>query len=260
MIILCEGAKNTGKTYLIENSVFRSYKFPFIPYYKSMIAENSDDTGKNSNETFHFTASFDVTLLSMERQGNILRESTILIDRSFMSNIVLGELQGRISREYGKKYIDWLFENDYLNGKTKMIYVDKSMPNSGRTVHKDDWEFLGYDEQKNTFEKYFEYMKQKHNWEPVRFINEMNEKSLADFDNLIKQLDGTRIDVDESQITCVESNGGRWEYWRDVSNTKEVREDLNWFDDNSDEPDQSIWLTPGDLEDLGTLIDNIRKL
>jgi hypothetical protein len=260
MIILCEGAKNTGKTYLIENSEFRSYKFPFISYYKGMMAEIETDTGKNSAETFHFTASFDVTLLSMAQQGNLLCNNTILIDRSFMSNIVLGELQGRISHEYGKKYIDWLFENGHLDDQTKMIYVDKNLPDSGRTTHKDDWEFLGYEEQKETFEKYFDYLKIKHNWEPTRFINNMDEKSMENFDNLIKELNGSRISFDNTDVTCIESNGGRWEYWRDPSNTKEVREELNWFDDDSDEPDQSFWLMPGDIEDLGTLMDNIRKL
>ena len=66
-----------------------------------------------------------------------------------------------------------------------MIYVDKVAKEDGRTVKKDDWEYLGYDEQKAKYEQYFKYLKEEYNWEPIRFVNEMKSYSVDKFDKLI---------------------------------------------------------------------------
>lgn len=184
MIVLIEGPKNVGKTFLLKHSKFESYKFPFIEYYKTMIAKKPEDTGHKSKEAFHFTTSFDVSLFSMIESGVISPITPLLIDRSFLSNVVLGELQSRITHAEGLEYIDFLADQGYLD-KLNMIYVDKFSAESGRSTNKDDWEFLGYEEQKQKYEQYFTYLKEAYEWEPTRFINQMTKGDIIEFDRAI---------------------------------------------------------------------------
>jgi hypothetical protein len=180
MIIICEGPRNVGKTSLIEKSKFDNYKFPFISYYKQMLAVSPDDTGAGSKEAFHFSTAFDVSLLSLANAHAIGQLGPLLIDRGFLSNVVLGELQSRITHQEGLKYIDFLATNGYLKS-IKVIYIDKEVSSDGRTTEKDDWDFLGYEEQKLKFEQYFAYLKTKYDWEPKRFINKMTPLDYARF-------------------------------------------------------------------------------
>jgi len=184
MVILIEGARNTGKTFLLSHSKFDSYKFPFIEYYKAMIAKKPEDTGHESKEAFHFTTAFDVSLFSMMDSGVLCPIAPLLIDRSFLSNLVLGELQSRITHQEGRDYIDFLADQGYLE-KLRMVYVDKFSPESGRSTNKDDWEFLGYEEQKQKYEQYFTYLKEEYEWEPTRFINQMTKVDIDEFDDVI---------------------------------------------------------------------------
>jgi hypothetical protein len=147
-----------------------------------MIAKHPEDTGAGSKEAFHFSTSFDISLLSMSK--HIASISPLLVDRSFMSNVVLGEIQGRITHEEGIKYLDFLAESGYLD-KAHVIYVDKHDPKAGRSDSKDDWDFLGYEEQKEKYEKYFSYLKEKYGWEPVRFTNQMIDTSSQMFDKTV---------------------------------------------------------------------------
>lgn len=173
MVIAIEGSKNVGKSYLIGKSGDDSYKFPFQEYFKEFIAKDDKDTGNGSKEAFHFTTSFDVTLLSMIKANIIRPISTVLIDRSYLSNLVLGEIQGRITHEEGLKYIDWLAKKEILD-VMPILYIDKKHKEDGRAVEKDKWEFLGYEQQKEVYEKYFKYLKDKYKIEPYRFINDFN--------------------------------------------------------------------------------------
>jgi len=193
MIVLIEGPKNVGKTFMLKHSKFDTYKFPFIPYYKSMMAVKPEDTGHQSKEAFHFTTAFDVTLFSLIEAGVIGPIVPLLIDRSFLSNVVLGELQSRITHAEGLKYIDYLAEQGYLD-KINMIYIDKFSAESGRSTNKDDWEFLGYEEQKAKYEQYFKYLKETYEWEPTRYINQMTKGDILAFDKEV-----IKMQVDKSK-------------------------------------------------------------
>jgi len=152
-----------------------------------MMAIKPEDTGHESKEAFHFTTAFDVALFSMIENGIIGPMTPFMIDRSFLSNVVLGELQSRITHAEGLKYIDFLAEQGYLD-KINMIYIDKFSAESGRSTNKDDWEFLGYEEQKAKYEQYFKYLKATYNWEPTRFINQMTKGDIIEFDKQVIKL------------------------------------------------------------------------
>lgn len=190
MVIGVEGPKNVGKTFLLGKSKFSTYKFPFIPYYKAQMAVKPEDTGEGSKEAFHFTTAFDVTLFSMI-ESKALIGFPLLVDRSFLSNVVLGELQSRITHEEGCRYIDWLAEQGYLENFT-VVYIDKKKPEDGRSNNKDDWEYLGYEEQQAKFEQYFKYLEEKHGWKPVRFVNAMNKEEIARFERTVTEIQLTR--------------------------------------------------------------------
>jgi|SRR3990172_93833 len=181
-LIIVEGCKNVGKSYLIDKlkgNGFHVYKWPFQEYFKKFIAQNEEDTGKNSQSTFHFTASFDLTLLSLNREG-ILPFAPLLVDRSFLSNIVLGVLQNRITEFEGKKYIDWLVQQKYLEN-IRIIYVDKVNKEQGRTEKKDNWEFLDYSAQSELFTKFLDYLHKEHGIGYGRFVNKFDNESVGDF-------------------------------------------------------------------------------
>lgn len=187
MLYLIEGPKNCGKSYLLENSRYGSFKFPFISYFKKFIAKDDKDTGSQSKEAYHFSTSFDVSILSMEKSGIIV--GTVLVDRGFLSNVVLGELQGRITHQQGLDYIDWLASENLLD-VAPTIYIDKKDSGAGRTTNKDDWEFLGYDAQKAKYEEYFKYLKDRYNYTPVRFTNDFNgEETVKKFDSMVFEME-----------------------------------------------------------------------
>lgn len=189
MLILIEGPKNSGKSFLIEKlkgNGFHSYKFPFIPYFKKFIAQNGEDTGKDSPSTYHFTTSFDVSLLSLNKEG-LLPFAPLLVDRSFLSNIVLGILQGRTTEHEGKKYIDWLVEQGYLEN-IRIIYVDKENKGQGRTEKKDDWEFLEYEKQAELFQKFLDYLHKEHNIGYGKFINKFDNESVGNFAKFVLKM------------------------------------------------------------------------
>lgn len=178
MAILVEGCKNCGKTYLIESSGLESYKFPFIRYFDTFLSKHPGDTGGGSSETYHFSTGHDVTILTMIKQN--LVSADLLIDRSFLSNVVLGEMQERISEKEGFAYLSWLASQDLLNA-APMIYIDKHDESQGRDFKKDDWEDMSYITQKDLYEKYFDYLKRFFGYEPVRIMNNFDEDSVNDF-------------------------------------------------------------------------------
>jgi hypothetical protein len=186
MLILVEGPKNVGKSHLIGQSKFKSYKFPFVEYFSSFIAKDEKDTGSKSKETYYFTTSYDVTLLSLNKAGMLPLLPT-LIDRSFLSNIVLGVLQGRITEEEGYKYIDYLAKNSYLEN-TRIVYVDKVSKDQGKREEADNWEFLEYEKQAKLFTQYLDYLHKSHEVEHVRIINRFDQASSDKFNSVVKDL------------------------------------------------------------------------
>lgn len=183
-LIFIEGVKNSGKTYLIENSKFPSYKFPFANYFNQFLKTGDNELGNGDKATYHFSTSFDVSLLSMHKMGLI--KTPLLIDRGFLSNVALGTIQGRISDEEGRKYLDFLDDQEFY-GATRVIYVNNtSLSGAGRQVPKDQWESLDRIRLHEKYMEYMEYMNEKFYIKCEFFNNSFDEDSLDRFKQIIK--------------------------------------------------------------------------
>lgn len=182
---IIEGPKNVGKTYLLQQSGFRTYKFPFISYFEKFLKTDNNNTGANDKTTYHFTTSYDITLLSMFQAGLLDKAQPSVIDRGFISNLVLGVLQGRITDEDAYKFMDFLNEQGYLKNLV-IVYVDKDDKQSGRKVDKDQWEYLGYEAQDAKFREYLSYYNDLTHTDFIEFKNDFTPEAVTQFKGLIK--------------------------------------------------------------------------
>lgn len=180
-LIIVEGAKNVGKTYLIENSGVPSYKFPFANYFNEFLKNNTDNVGTADDATYHFSTGFDISLLSLAKSG-LVREP-VIVDRGFLSNIVLGQTQNRITDEDAYAYIDFLHSNEYLGANLRVIYIQRRSSNTsgGRTEDKDQWEYLDYNKMNDKYHQYIGYLWEKYKFKCEIFYNDFDNESLYEF-------------------------------------------------------------------------------
>lgn len=182
-IILIEGCRNTGKSYLIENSGISSYKFPFRTYFDEFLKTVTDTVGTGDKSTYHFSTSFDITLHSMSKLGLI--NGPLLIDRGFLSNLVLGVVQKRITDDDAHRYMDFLAQQGFLGSNVHVIYVYRKKA-EGRTEYKDQWEYLDSEEVHLKYTEYMEYLLLKHGFVCFSLCNDFDDASLERFKLMIK--------------------------------------------------------------------------
>lgn len=179
-IYICEGCKNVGKTFLIENSGIPSYKFPFAGYFNAFLKDNTDSVGTGDKTTYHFTTSFDVTIMSMAKQG-LIWGPRLLVDRGFLSNLVLGVVQKRITDEDAYAYMDFLHKEGYIGSNVRVLYIKRGNAPGGRDMPKDQWEYLTYDDVHNKYMLYIEYLREKFGFEVEIFENTFDGEAVVKF-------------------------------------------------------------------------------
>lgn len=179
-IIIVEGAKNVGKTYLMETSGIPSYKFPFAGYFNTFLKDNTDSVGTGDKTTYHFTTSFDVTIMSMAKQG-LIWGPRLLVDRGFLSNLVLGVVQKRITDEDAYAYMDFLHREGYIGSNVRVLYIKRGNSPGGRDMPKDQWEYLTYEDVHNKYLLYIEYLREKFGFEVEIFENTFDGEAVVKF-------------------------------------------------------------------------------
>lgn len=179
-IIIIEGPKNVGKSYLMENSGIPSYKFPFAGYFNAFLKGNTDNVGTGDKATYHFTTSFDVSVMSLAKQG-FIKGPRLLIDRGFLSNLVLGVVQKRITDEDAYAYMDFLYKEGYIDSNVKIVYVKRGSMPGGRELPKDQWEYLTYDDVHNKYMQYIDYLQKEYNFPVEIFENNFDGESVVKF-------------------------------------------------------------------------------
>lgn len=145
-LIMIEGARNVGKTYLsdsIDSRVAR-YKFPFAKYYNESFTAKLEPAEKASlngdPRLYYLTLGYDITILDMFKQG-LISESVIL-DRGVLSNIVFGIQSKRITLDEGRKAWDWI-RAEY-GGIFEIVYIHTDPVDDNRG--KDMWTLYDRDE------------------------------------------------------------------------------------------------------------------
>lgn len=182
-LCIVEGVRNVGKTHLLASLAYthwKAYKYPFASYFKANIERSSFQEDTRSASAFHFSTGFDVTLLSMHKES--LLQGPVVADRGFLSNIVLGVQQGRVTDEDATTYLRYLAAEGYLaNVSVLYITADEKADERG----KDDWEYLQAGAMHGL---YMKYMKAAKELEPalkiVRFHNTFDYVAVDKFKRL----------------------------------------------------------------------------
>lgn len=183
MIYFIEGARNVGKTFLIDklredyrknNIPLDFYKFPFNRVHEAYTFIEAEDARNDSLELFYMTLGYTVTLLDLAHQNQLKHD--IIIDRGVFSDLVFGVQANRTSK---KNAIAWWNEFLYTYKdlfKTIYIYSDNTIDNR----NKDEWSVYDIKETHNLYMEIFD----KTNYKPIMFKNEYNEESINSFINI----------------------------------------------------------------------------
>ena len=181
-LLLIDGAQTVGKTFLLQNTL-RDIKLnkKIINYKFNFAGATNDFYHNKKSKDFRYGLSLgnDLLLLDLLHKGNI----DVIMDRSFLSSIVWGEMDKRTTKKYIEKYVDYLNNFMYLIDIT-LIYIYKDPKN---IIIRD--RFDGFDDafsmklQDKTYRKYID----KLNFKQVHlFENKFDKLSVEDFSNIIK--------------------------------------------------------------------------
>jgi hypothetical protein len=180
MLRLIEGARNSGKTYLLQWANIEPYKFPF-PFWYGKLKLSNNDVG-----THHFAVGKEIMLHHLNRDGHIRKE--LFIDRGILTVLVWGVLENRITMDEAVKQL-WTFANEGLFDETEVIYIKGENPRERGA--KDVWD--NSDKAKEAL-LYEELLTELHealpNLKITRFQNGFDMMSAVEFrESVIKGLD-----------------------------------------------------------------------
>jgi len=197
MIIMIEGARHSGKTYVIEK-FFEKNTNPKVHYYKFQFAKHIDDLGMRDQETgpgVHYFSIANV-LTILELNETLLKDHILVFDRCIFSAYVWSiyrERMGtfRLLEEFRKILNSKLYQN------VKLLYVERDESIEIIKREKDYFgNFENSDREKELFERIFSEFKSqitdstKMN-EFSRMINEFDEESSTEFNQMLNDLINT---------------------------------------------------------------------
>lgn len=147
-IILVEGIRCVGKSYLIDNldNDIQTYKFPFAKYFNDSFTKGLNDKEKkeanSKRELFYLTFGYDITLFDLMKNGII--KQNIIVDRGILSDIVFGIQSGRITLDDGQEIWQWICKeySEYF----EIVYIHTNSKEDNR--NKDMWDI--YDREKTS--------------------------------------------------------------------------------------------------------------
>ena len=171
MLRLIEGARNSGKTYLLQWARIEAYKFPFPFWYGKLKLSNND------GGTHQFAISKEIMLHHLNRDSHITKE--LFVDRGILTTLVWGVLEDRVSMDDAVKQL-WTFANEGLFDNTEIIYVSGDNPRERGS--KDVWDDT---DKKREVLLYEELLTELHealpNLKITRFVNRFDMISAVEF-------------------------------------------------------------------------------
>jgi thymidylate kinase len=186
MVILIEGPRGAGKSYLVdhffkenEDPSFVYYKFEFSNWLKRLEIANMDPC----SEVHYFSISNIITILDVS--SNILKEKTVVMDRSILSAYVWSIYRNRVDRETLIKELDSIMSHPTY-GDCKIIYVNRDSSIQGINRGKKDIfdEFEDYDKELEVYDDLISNMKIEVN----PFNNTFDSESQKRFNHLLMSL------------------------------------------------------------------------
>lgn len=193
-LILIEGHRHSGKTYLIEQFIEQN-KDPRVHYYKFQFAKYIDELGMRDQEAgagvHYFSIANVLTILELNQ--SLMSDKILIFDRCIFSAYVWSIYRERMNQyrlleEFKKILSSPLYQN------VKLVYVDR---NDEIEVDKREKDYFGNfenaDREKELFERIFsEFMPQitdlNRNNEFQRITNHFDESSSTQFNQLLTDL------------------------------------------------------------------------
>lgn len=176
MLVIFEGSRNSGKTYLAtkaaEYNNLPLYKFEFVKWFNQL------NLADNSRETHLFALGKEVQLLQANRDGII---SPIILDRGFLTVLVWGVLSKRISFDEALQELDQIINLGLLEN-CKVYYIHGDNPNKSDR-NKDNWDFRdNSSDEKHLYEKFIKHILETYptfeNFSIYSFENKFDETSI----------------------------------------------------------------------------------
>lgn len=177
-IIIIEGSRTVGKTYLI-NSIekhFKSYKYPFVDWFNTIY--DNDMSNNTNKEIFYLIFGQDTCLFDLYFKGLI--EGPLILDRGFLSNAVFSIQSNRIQLNEVITNLKWQL-NRWPN-LFKIVYIESE--SIVDTRNKDNWSLYDNEKTKEIYQMLFKEL----NLEVTNFYNNKDKQSVTDFYNCIKNL------------------------------------------------------------------------
>jgi hypothetical protein len=169
MLVIFEGARNSGKTYLAQ----RVSGYNNIPLYKFEFVKWFNELGlvDDSRESHLFALGKELQLLQANRDGIL---QPIILDRGFLTVLVWGVLSKRINFEEAIDELNKIISSGLLKN-CKVFYVHGDNPNKSDR-NKDNWDFRD-----NTSDEKFLYEKFIHHI--LDFYPSFDDFSIHSFEN-----------------------------------------------------------------------------
>lgn len=176
MLVIFEGARNSGKTYLAqkasEYNKIPLYKFEFVRWFNELKLEDS------SRDTHLFALGKELQLLQANRDGIL---QPIILDRGFLTVLVWGVLSKRIDFEEALEELNKIIESNLLDN-CKVFYVRGDNPNKSDR-NKDNWDFRdNTSDEKYLYDKFIKHILETYpsfnNFSISSFENKFNESSI----------------------------------------------------------------------------------
>lgn len=136
MVIVFEGARNSGKTYLSkavaqQNGIPR-FQFNFVGGFNLLGLSNS-----NNREAHTFSMGKELMLLQMVKE--LTEIPTFIHDRGILTVLSWGLLENRVSESEIDKQISFLKENSLLD-RARIVYIYGQNPDQSAR-NKDQWDY-----------------------------------------------------------------------------------------------------------------------
>jgi thymidylate kinase len=197
MIIMIEGHRHSGKTYLIEK-FFEQNTNPNVHYYKFQFAKYIDELGMRDQETgpgVHYFSIANV-LTILELNNTLLKDKILVFDRCIFSAYVWSIYRERMGQFRLVEEFRKILTSDLFND-VKLLYVERDEDIKISKREKDYFgNFENADHEKELFERIFsEFNPQitdsaRMN-EFSQMINEFNDSSSAQFNQMLNDLINT---------------------------------------------------------------------
>lgn len=154
-IVLYEGPRKVGKTFLAKKESEEGkgvyYKFPFTEM--TNISKGSDFHGISMGE--------DVQLLNLIYTGHL---NNLIIDRGFISTVVYGIINNRITKKEGFDYLNYIFGKYKIlqtPGFVIKVVMSEKQYTRGETNFWDDHNKDSFTMEKSLFLNYFHFIQDK---------------------------------------------------------------------------------------------------